>query len=111
GEGWYDEGTQATVKVNPVEGFLVEYHFVKWILDEGTPNEKAYTSPEVVITMDKPHTLKAVWRVDYTKLIIVIVAVIGGLAAVIVVLLMIVKKKHALKHALPPPPPPSQSPY
>jgi len=99
GGGWYDEGSTAVVKVEPVVGFLIEYRFVKWIVDEGTPNEYTVESPELTLTMNAPHTVKAVWKADYTKLILLVVVIAAAVTAAIV--LIFIKRKPA-----PPPPPP-----
>jgi len=99
GGGWYDEGSTAVVKVEPVVGFLIEYHFVKWIVDEGTPNEYSVESPELSLTMNAPHTVKAVWRTDYTKLIIVVVVAAAAIIGAILIILL-------RRRPLPPPPPP-----
>ena len=110
-DGWYDEGTTVTVKIEdesiqdtPFTG----YRFKGWIFeDTGQLVEKV----EVSFTVDKPITLRAVWERTYN--IILILAVVG-IAGASVVGLALLKKvrgpKPGIPGKIPPPelpPPPS----
>jgi hypothetical protein len=76
GSGFYDAGTAAQFSVTTPSGFPIQQIFVQWSGD--------YTgaSPQGSITMDKPHTVTAVWTTSYVPLIGIIVvaaAIVGGL--------------------------------
>ena len=83
GGGWYDKGAEAVVKVQPTIGFLIEHHFVEWIIDEGTPNEYRTANKTLVIVMNAPHKVKALWRTsyNYTQIIILILVTVASLTA------------------------------
>jgi len=81
GSGWYDKGAEVTVKVQPIIGFLIERHFVEWIVDEGTPNEYRTTNRTLIIMMNAPHKVKALWRTsyNYSQIIILILVTVASL--------------------------------
>lgn len=81
GEGWYDEGSYARVELSEtVEGFLVRQVFEHW---EGLkPEDRVLAAGIVEVYMEGPRKLEAVWKTDYTQLIVVIVAVGALLAAI-----------------------------
>jgi len=64
GSGWYDERTEAPISVASPNGFLILHVFDHW---EGIPNA---SYPSALVYMDEPKTVKAVWRDDYSQLII-----------------------------------------
>jgi len=67
GEGWYDNGSYATVKltVTDVDAGLVTYRFERW---EGLePGDVVVERGTVKVLVNKPRSLVAVWREDYTR--------------------------------------------
>jgi hypothetical protein len=64
GGGWYDAGSTATLSVTTEvdTSFGVKQVFQKWTGDMES------SSATTAITMDSPHTLRAVWRTDNTIL-------------------------------------------
>jgi len=64
GTGWYDENTLASISAAPTTEFLIRHIFDHW---EGIQNG---SSPYASILMNEPKTVKAVWRDDYSQLII-----------------------------------------
>jgi len=80
GEGWYDEGTKAEFVVTSPSGFLIQQVLVSWTGDTSE------TSPQGNTVMDRPKTVTAQWRTEYTQLyitVIVVVVIVAGLAVVI----------------------------
>ncbi len=74
GSGWYLAGSTAKVEIDrPVHGFLVEDVFRKWVDDAG----REYRNATLILTVDRPITIYAVWDKDYTKAL----ALAGGLSA------------------------------
>ncbi len=69
GAGWYDNNTVATFSTNPyqpITGPLGEIG-ARSALQGWYENTQLVTnSPNGTISMDKPHSLTAVWQVDYT---------------------------------------------
>ena len=67
GEGWYDEGSYATVKLatTDVDSGLVVYRFERW---EGLEAGDVVVERGLVrVLADKPRELVAVWSADYTR--------------------------------------------
>ena len=73
GTGWYDEGTYATIKLDktamgfPVRNVLDNFEGLKSkdkIIDERT----------VQIFVDGPREIRAIWRKDYTQLMLMVIA-------------------------------------
>ena len=91
--GWYDANTTATFSANqyqPMSGPLAtlgaRLSFEGWYEN----GQLLTNSPTGTISMDKPHTLTAVWQVDYT----IPAAAIGIIiAAVVVVIFLILRRK------------------
>lgn len=89
GEGWYDNGSYATVKLatTDVDAGLVTHRFERWegleagdiIVERGT----------VKVLVNKPRSLVAVWREDYTRAYLLL----GLLLAVIAVAVFAVKAR------------------
>jgi hypothetical protein len=76
GSGYYDAGTAAQFSVTTPEGFPIQQVFVQW------QGDYTGTNPKGTITMDKPHTVQAVWTTSYIPLIAILVvaaAIVGGL--------------------------------
>ena len=74
GAGWYLAGSTAKIEIDrPVHGFLVEDVFKMWVDDMG----REYRDDTVLIAVDRPVTIYAVWEKDYTKAL----ALAGGLSA------------------------------
>jgi hypothetical protein len=64
GGGWYDAGSSATFSVTTE---VDTSYGVKQVFEKWTGDMKS-TSASSTITMDSPHTLRAVWRTDSTVL-------------------------------------------
>jgi len=76
GSGYYDAGSTAQFSVTTPVGFPIQKIFVQW------QGDYTGTSPQGSVTMDKPHTVNAVWTTSYLPLIAIIIvaaAVVGGL--------------------------------
>jgi len=101
GEKWYDAGSTAHFSVtSPVSaGFGVKYVFDHWEEDASA------STPSAEITMWAPHTVRAVWRTDYTELYSIIEA-IG-----IVVLVGAFMGVRVLRGRKGPPKPPPTAPF
>jgi hypothetical protein len=84
GEGWYDDGSYATVKLaaTDVDTVLVTYRFERW---EGLEASDAVIERGLVkVLVDKPRNLVAVWRADYTRVFILI-----GLALIAAAIILV----------------------
>ena len=91
GEGWYDDGGYATVKLaaTDVDAGLVTYHFEKW---EGLePGDVIAERGTVKVLVNKPRSLVAVWRKDYTRVYLLL----GLLLATVAVAVFAVKARSA----------------
>ena len=78
GEGWYNAGDIGVFSVSPREGFLGQSVFERWLGDSDTSN------PMSSVLMDSPRGVDAIWRTDYTNLLLV-----GGILSTIVVIVII----------------------
>lgn len=92
GAGWYDADTVATFSVNqyePMTGPLGEIgaksSFQGWYEN----GQLITNSPNGTISMDKPHTLTAVWQIDYT----VPGGIILGIVVAIVIAYLVVRRR------------------
>jgi len=74
GDGWYDEGSTATLRAVSPQGFLVRQVFKGWSGDIHSESET------VSVVIDRPKTVIAEWTTDYTQLYM-----LGGLASVVVI--------------------------
>jgi hypothetical protein len=104
GGGWYDAGSTATLSVTMEvdTSFGVKQVFQKWTGDMES------SSATTAITMDSPHTLRAVWRTDNTILYATIALAICAAFAVGIGLTMFAILK--LREPKPPAPVPSPKP-
>ncbi len=68
GEGWYDENSTAIFSVTSPVGFLIQEVFTRWSGDITS------TSLTATVIMDRPRTVTAIWRNNYTQLVIVVAA-------------------------------------
>ena len=76
--GWYDEGSRLRLKLKETRvGFLIQKVFDHF---EGlTHNDKLLGEGEAEILVDGPKMIRAVWRTDYTQLLLLsLTATIGG---------------------------------
>jgi len=92
GEGWYDEGSYATIKLTAteVDEGLVTYRFEGW---EGLEaGDTVAERGQVRVLVDKPRSLVAVWRADYTRVYALCVFVVTGLLLAIVAIILIIKE-------------------
>ncbi len=103
GGGWYDAGNSATLSVTTEvdTSYGVKQIFVKWTGDTES------TSATTTITMDSPHTLRAVWRTDSTILYATIVlAICAAFALGIGLTMFAIARLREPKPAPAPPPKP-----
>jgi len=103
GGGWYDAGNSATLSVTTEvdTSYGVKQIFVKWTGDTES------TSATTTITMDSPHTLRAVWRTDSTILYATIVlAICAAFALGIGLTMFAIARLREPKPAPTPPPKP-----
>ena len=81
GSGWYKEGSRATVSVQPTAvGFGIKQIFDRWEDEEGN---FVSNSPTLTIVVDRPIELRAVWRTDYTELVLLVMIAGVGVALAI----------------------------
>jgi len=101
GGGWYDAGNSATLSVTTEvdTSYGVKQIFVKWTGDT------ELTSATTAITMDSPHTLRAVWRTDSTILYATIVLAICAAFALGIGLTMFAIARLRVPKPAPAPPP------
>ncbi len=78
GEGWYDEGSLATVSVNNEDLFAIHV-FDGWDETSGMQLEEKTET----FLVDSPKTLAAKWSPDYSRLGLIAIAPIVGVIAVI----------------------------
>ena len=83
--GWYDADASATFSASayqPMSGLLGalggRISFEGWYEN----GQLLTNSPAGTISMDEPHTLTAVWQVDYTIPIIVVIVAVGAVVAI-----------------------------
>jgi hypothetical protein len=77
GAGWYDAGSEATVRISPTTyGFIIQHVFTGW-QNNMTSNDGVST-----FAVNDPITLQAQWRTDYTQLIILVAIIGAGVAGV-----------------------------
>ncbi len=75
GEGWYDEGSTATISIPESTGAIVRQFFTGWSGDfDGTTTSASFT-------VNSPMVVTANWRTDYLQLYIVIIAIVVILGA------------------------------
>lgn len=79
GEGWYDEGTIASLSVKPEQGFLIRRHFQRW------SGDAAGNKPDIEITVNGPKTVATNWQTDYKALCILIACLIAIIVAFIII--------------------------
>jgi len=96
GSGWYEEGSQAIIKVYPSSvGFGVEQVFERW---EGENGELVSRDPVVTVTVDRPIKLRAVWRTYYSGMIVPLLA-----AVTVAVTVILLNRRRARSSPSPPP--------
>jgi len=103
GEGWYDESATAEFSVTSPAGFLIQQVLVSWTGDAST------TSPKEKIIMDRPKTVTAQWRTDYTQLYVAIVVAVGVVIGLVVVIVRR-RRREAVTAIIPAVPSPPTSP-
>ena len=64
GAGWYNEGTSVTVTENPASGYVFDH----WELD----GANAGTSSSITVSMNRPHSLVAVFREQTYSAVLVV---------------------------------------
>lgn len=104
GEGWYVEGSAATVSVAPIiisKDFLTNYVFDGWIEN----GEKVSSSTVYSFTVTRPVRLIACWRTEPNPVTLSILILLMVLLALVMLLVFLTRKRRM---PLPPPPPPGQ---
>jgi hypothetical protein len=98
GAGWYDATANATFSANryePITGVLGaiggRLSFQGWYEN----GQLVTNSPTGTISMDKPHTLTAIWGVDYSTP----AAIMLGIIAVIIIFLALLRRRNEPPHA------------
>jgi hypothetical protein len=87
GDGWYDAGSTANFSVEgEVGGWLVKYVFQRWSGDFSGETASG------VLTMDRPKLIRAVWRADYTGLVVLLAIAMAASIAIFSVLLLYLKR-------------------
>jgi hypothetical protein len=90
GSGWYDSDSEAAISVESPVGSIVRQVFVKW---SGVSSEYVR---DLHITVDRPRTVTAEWRTDYTQLYILIAGILlVGLVAAVVIILVLRRQRQA----------------
>jgi hypothetical protein len=87
GEGWYDEGTTASISVTSPMGIIIRQVCTGW------SGDSTVTTPNATVHMDEPKTVTANWRNNYVQLYILIGGVLG-LAGVITASVTRTKRKR-----------------
>ena len=90
-EKWYEKDKEMPLPIleSPISnGFGIKYVFDHW---EGEGILSPY-SIEASVIVDKPKTIKAIWRTDYTDLMITIISLISIIAIVAIILKIKMKK-------------------
>jgi len=78
GAGWYSEGSDAKVSLRPILAMALVYpRFSHW---EG---DFFGSDPIIMVKMDAPKTIRAIWKTDYTNIYIAlaVLAIVIGLLA------------------------------
>ncbi len=77
GGGWYNAGVTATVSVSPTTyGFIIQQVFNGW--QEGVQSQGGVST----FTVNGPVSLHALWRTDFTQLIILLVVAGAGFGGI-----------------------------
>jgi hypothetical protein len=90
-EEWYEKDKEVLIPIteSPISnGFGIKYVFDHW-------ERESILSPYSIKTsviVDKPKTIKAIWRTDYIDLIITIISLISIIAIVAIILKIKMKK-------------------
>lgn len=104
GEGWYVEGSTATVSVAPIiipKDFLTNHVFDGWIEN----GKKVSSSTVYSFTVTRPVLLIASWRTELNPVTLSILILLIVLLALVMLLVFLTRKRRM---PLPPPPPPGQ---
>jgi hypothetical protein len=93
GAGWYDEGENVSISVEPVLGFIIRHFFTGWSGDLTAAESSA------TFTMTAPKVITVNWETDYLQLylLIVILLVIGGAVAAAIIYVYLPKKRKPKK--------------
>lgn len=107
---WYDADSTRTFWVTPTEQSMQDLLGAlggKYVFDHWSGDSTA-TAPTASVTMDRPRTVKAEWRADYTIPYVIIGAIVGAIAIVVVLLFM--RRRRAPRPAEEVPPLPTVVP-
>jgi len=87
---WYDADSTTTFWVTPTEQSMQDLLGSlggKYVFDHWSGDSTA-TAPTASVTMDRPRTVKAEWRADYTMPYMIIGAIVAAIAIVVALLFM-----------------------
>jgi hypothetical protein len=95
GSGWYDKDSIANISIEssiPIEGWLgsigAKYVFAGWIGDIKSLNSS------VTIIMDRPKSVTAIWKTDYTMAYVILLVIFMIFAISITVFLLTRRKRR-----------------
>ena len=71
GEGWYDQGTVATVLVDEVSGVVIVHTFQEWVGDVRS------TTPKASVLMNSPKEAVALWKTDRSRFYMILTFVLA----------------------------------
>jgi hypothetical protein len=88
GEGWYYTGTNASISIPSPTGSIIRRVCIGWSGDINS------STPETTLSMDRPMTVIANWRKDYSQLYILIAGIVMMIALGV---FFLVKKRRSIK--------------
>jgi|GEM_PF-3070815 len=105
GEGWYAEGSTATVTVTP--SVIPKDFFTNHVFDGWVENGRKVSSSAVYsFIVTKPVRLKASWRTEPNPVMLIFIGLIAVLLAVAFLLAFLTSRRRRVPIPPPPPPPP-----
>lgn len=84
GAGWYKQGEQVPVAVEPVQGAIVRHIFTGW------SGDLTATQSSTTVSMGSPKEITANWRTDLMQLYLLI----GGVVVVVIIIAIIVSARR-----------------
>jgi len=105
GEGWYVEGSTATVSVTPSiipENFFINHVFEGWFEN----GERVSPSTVYSFVVTRPVHLVASWRTELNLVALLIIVLLVAILIIAVLLVFLIRRKRKKLSTIPPPPPP-----
>jgi len=92
GEGWYDEGSEATITISTtkIEGVLYNKVFKGWRNQSG---DIVSTSPTYTFTVNQPVVLTAVWDQEPNEIVMLAGSVLVVATAIVLLTIVVVKSR------------------